>query len=240
MSKKNIDTEALIEQFSQASAKQGEALRQAIEQATLKALQSRELTMKSIKEVLKTVTQAASAGAANSGLAGADLESLLAKSVEGMDAALVQAVEANRRALQQLVDLGAELRETQLKKAMVDIEKMEDVLFATISKAVAGVSEPVQGPWASALEAFKKQGSATGPSAVAAIEQLTSQARDATRQGRALSQRSAQAWMDHYATLASGVFIGMTAGLGSKPAVAAEAPPPAAPAPRKSTRAKKA
>lgn len=225
MSKKSIATEALIEQFTQASANQGQALRQSVEQATLKALQGRELTMKSIKDVLKTMTQAASAGAANSGLAGTDLESLLAKSVEGMDAALVQAVEANRRALQQLVDLGAQLRETQLKKAMVDIEKMEDVLFATITKAVSGTAAPVQGPWASALDAFKKQGSATGPSAVAAVEQLTTRAREATREGRALGQRSALAWMDHYATLASGVLIGMTTGLGSKPAAAAAAPP---------------
>ena len=41
MSKYGIDHEALMQQFSQATAKQGEALRKAVEQSTLRALQGR-------------------------------------------------------------------------------------------------------------------------------------------------------------------------------------------------------
>ena len=40
MSKIGFDHEALVEQFAQASTRQGEALRQAVQQATLKALQA--------------------------------------------------------------------------------------------------------------------------------------------------------------------------------------------------------
>src|SRR5947207_3010647 len=64
MSKSGIDQDALIDMFAQASAKQGEALRRAVSEATLKALQGRELTLDNIRKVLKTVTQAASAGGA--------------------------------------------------------------------------------------------------------------------------------------------------------------------------------
>jgi hypothetical protein len=41
MMKSGIDQEALVKQFSEASAKQGEALRKAVADATLKALQGR-------------------------------------------------------------------------------------------------------------------------------------------------------------------------------------------------------
>lgn len=213
MNSNGIDHDALVQQFSQATAKQGEALRKTVQQGTLQALQGRELTLTSIQEVLKSMTQAASVGAAKSGLGRTDVEALLTRAVEGMDAALVKAVEANRRALQQFVDQGAELRQTQMKKALTDIEKMEDVLFSSVNKAVVDAAQVVQAPWASALEGFKAKGSATGASATAALEQLTSRAQGAPREGRALAQRSVEAWMDHYAALARGVLIGLSEGL---------------------------
>ena len=87
--------------------KQGEAVRKAVEEATLKALQGRELSLKSIKDVLRTVTQAVSAGAGQH-VAGVDVEELLAKAVAGMDAAVMQSVKANhalgQQAAQALLD----------------------------------------------------------------------------------------------------------------------------------------
>lgn len=218
MNKMVIDHEALIRQFAQASAQQGESLRQAVQEATLKALQGRDLTVHSIQDVLKGITRAASAGAARSGLAGPDLESILAGTVQGMDDALVQAVEANRRALQQIVDQGAQLREAHVKKAMSDIEKMEDLLFSTLGKAIGETAQTVQGPWSSVLEGMKLKGSATGASAAAVIEQLSSQARAMAREGRALGQSSTEAWLQHYTTLVTGVLIGMSNGLNGEAA----------------------
>ena len=115
--KSGIDQDALIDMFSQASAKQGEGLRKAVKDATLKALQVRELSLKNIRAVLKSVTEAASAGAAKNLAPPVDVEELLGKALSGMDAAL-QAVEANRKALQQFVDQGAGLEEKQLKGAL--------------------------------------------------------------------------------------------------------------------------
>jgi hypothetical protein len=62
--KNGIDQAALIHTFTDATAKQGEAIRRAVHEATLKALQGRELTRANIRQVLGTVTKAASAGAA--------------------------------------------------------------------------------------------------------------------------------------------------------------------------------
>ena len=77
MSKTGFDHDALVEQFAQASAKQGDALRQAVQQATLKALQGRELTLKSVRDAVQATTKAASAGAAKSGLPATGVEALL-------------------------------------------------------------------------------------------------------------------------------------------------------------------
>jgi hypothetical protein len=208
-----FDQDALIEQFSQASARQGEALRKAVQEATLKALQGRELTLKNIKDVVKQVSGAAAQGAGQNPLGAAQMEPLLGKAIAGMDAALLQAVEANRRALQQLMDYGAGLRENQVKKAMSDIEQMEDMFFTTVRKAVADGSGPLQGAWSQVLDKMQIKGSGTGAHATQTLEQLTEQAQTALREGRAMGMKAAQTLLDSYAALASGVLIGMSQGM---------------------------
>jgi hypothetical protein len=225
MIKAGIDTDALVKMFSEASAKQGEALRKAVSDATLKALQGRELTLANIRTVLKTVTKAASTGAAQNALPSVDVEGLLDKAFAGMDAALLQAVEANRKALQQFVDQGVDLHEGRLKGAMADLEKMEDVFFSTVTKAAQTAGAPLQGPWGHVLETMKLKGTDTGAQAATTIDQLMAQAQSALRDSRALGVRTAQALMDSYSAVVSGVLIGMSEGLqgGAAAAPAAKA-----------------
>ncbi len=213
MIKHGIDQEALISKFSEASAKQGEAIRKTVTETTLKALQGRELSLKNIKQVLNTIAKAASTGAAGSSLPAADVEGLLTKAVAGMDAALEKAVQANRRALQQILDQGADVRETQVKKALADIEKMEDTLFAALRKAAEGAQASLEGPWAQVLKATQGKGTGTGAQASATITELMDSAQSNLRRGRALGMSASQAMLDSYSTLVSGVLIGMSEAL---------------------------
>ena len=228
MIKHGIDQDALITKFSEATAKQGEALRKSVTEATLKALQGRELSLANIKQVLGTVAKAASTGAAGSALPAADVEGLLAKAVAGMDAALEQAVQANRKALQQMVDQGATLRETQVKKALADIEKMEDTLFGALRKAAEGSQASLEGPWAKVLGAVQGKGTSTGAQASATLTQLMDSAQQNLRDGRNLGLRASQAMFDSYSTLVSGVLIGMSDALRQ-----GNAAPPARPSGKK-------
>jgi hypothetical protein len=218
--KTGIDQEALIDMFASAGAKQAEAVREAVSTATLRALQGRELTLTNIRSVLKTVTQAASAGAAQNSGRPADVEGLLSNAFEGMDTALLQAVEANRRALQQFIDQGANLKEGPMHRALADLEKLEDTFFAAVSKAAQAAGGPLQGPWTQVLDAMKLKGSHTGAQAATTVEELMAQTQSALREGRAMSLRAGQALLDSYAALASGVLIGMSQGLqqGGRPA----------------------
>ena len=215
--------DANTQTFSQASAKQGEALRQAVNDATVKALQGRELTMDNIKKVLKSMTQATSAGAAQNVAGPLDVEAMLGKAFAGMDAALLQTVEANHKAVRQFVDQGVGLQEGQLKGALANIEQMEDVFFSTVSKAAQSATGPLQGPWEHVLSAMKIKGTDTGAQATQSVEQLIAQAKTAARDGRAASTKIAQTMLDSYAALVSGVLIGMSEGL--KGGAAAESSP---------------
>ncbi len=213
MIKSGIDQDELVKMFSQATTKQGEALRRAVSEAMLKALQGRELTLDNIRKVLKTVTQAASSGAAMNPLGAADVEPLLSKALAGMDSALLQTVEAQRKALQQFVDQGVDLRDKPMKSALAHLEKMEDVFFTTVSKATQDASSSLQSPWQQVLQAMKLKGTATGAQEGVAVEQLLAQAQAALRDGRATGLRAAQTMLDSYAALVSGVLIGMSEGL---------------------------
>jgi len=212
MMKAGIDQDALITMFAEASAKQGAAVRKAVSDATLRALQGRELTLDNIRKVVKNVAEAASIGIARNNAPQVDVEALIEKALGGIDAALLQAVEANRKALEQFVSGGVSLTEKPLKDALANVEKMEDVFFSTVAKAAQSAG-PLQGPWQSALDSFRAKGSATGSQAAQTVETLLGQAQTMLRDSRATGMRAAQAMLDSYAALASGVLIGMSEGL---------------------------
>jgi flagellar hook-basal body complex protein FliE len=213
MMKSGIDQDALVTMFSEATANQGEALRKAVSHATLKALQSRELTLANMRSVLKTVTEATSAGAAKSGLPMPDVEGLLTQAFAGMDAALLKTVEANRKALEQFVGQGVDVQEKQMKSALANLEKMEDMFFTTVGKAAQGAGAPLKGPWDQVLEAMKLKGTVTGAGASQTVEQMLGQAQTTLRDSRATSLKAAQAMIASYSTLVSGVLIGMSEAL---------------------------
>lgn len=205
--------DALIEMFAQASARQGEALRQAVSEATLKALQGREMTLQNIRQVIETVTQAASTGLAQSAAPPPDVEALLGSAVAGMDAALLQAVEAHRRALQGFVEQGAALQQGPLKQALDELQRMEEVFLSSVTQAAQGAGAPLQGPWQQVLQGVRSHGTDTGTQAGAAVQQLMSQAQAALRGSQVLGLKAGQALMESYAALVSGVLIGMSEGL---------------------------
>ena len=144
---------------------------------------------------------------------------MLGKALAGIDSALLQAVEANRKALAQFVSHGVGLSEKPMKDALANLEKMEDAFFGAVAKASKGAG-PIQAPWEQALATFKMKGSETGTQATHTIEGLLAQAQTSLRDSRASGMRAAQAMLDSYNALVSGVLIGMSEGLqaGSHPA----------------------
>ncbi len=207
MAKPMIDPEALISMFENATASQGAQLRKAVGDATLAALQGRELTLKNIKSTLKGVSEAASTGAAKNLVPDIDAESLLDSAVAGMDDALVRAVDANRVALQQLVSQGADLQDKHLQKALEDLEKFEDTMFAALKKNTA--EGPLAAAWSQVIEKMQAGGTLSGSHATKTAEQMTEQMQTAVRTTRAASLRAAKVLAESYTAMVSGVLMGM-------------------------------
>jgi hypothetical protein len=207
MAKPMIDPEALISMFETATATQGTQLRKAVGDATLAALQGRELTLKNIKSTLKGVSEAASAGAAKNLVPDIDAESLLDSAVAGMDDALVKAVDANRVALQQLVSQGADLQDKHLQKALDDLEKFEDTMFAALKKNAT--DGPLAGAWTQVIDKMQAGGTLSGSRAASTAEQMTEQMQTAVRSTRAASLRAAKVLAESYTAMVSGVLMGM-------------------------------
>ena len=213
MAKPMFDADALIETFQTASAKQGAQLKKAASDATLAALQGRELTLKNIRGALKQVAEAASAGVAKNLTAGVDPEALLDKAVAGMDEAMLKAVDANRTALSTLVAQGADLRDKHMQKALDDLEKMEDSLFGAVKKAAEGAGAPMAGAWGPILEKMQAGGTLSGAQAAQTAEQVVLQMQTAVRSSRSASIKAAQALAESYTAMVSGVLIGMSEAL---------------------------
>lgn len=239
MMKAGINQDALITMFAEAGAKQGEALREAVSAATLRALQGRELTLDNVGKVVKSVAGAATLGAGRNNASPVDVEAMLGKALAGIDSALLQAVEAHRKALEQFVGSGLTLREKPLKDALANVEKMESTFFDAVAKA-SKAAGPLQGPWDQALSAMKMKGSETGAQATQTVEALVGQTQTMLRDSRASGMRAAQAMLDSYAAMVSGVLIGMSEGIraggtpsgaAAKAAARASEAPAAAPSP---------
>ncbi|MBL8323628.1 MAG: hypothetical protein JNJ89_01590 [Rubrivivax sp.] len=219
-----VDADQLISMFENATADGSGKLKKAVGDATLAALQGRELTLSNIKSALRKVAEAASAGAAKNTVAGVDPAALLDKAVQGMDAAVLKAVEANRTALATLTAQGADLREKHLKKAIADLDRIEDAMFAVMKKASQTAGAPLAGAWSQVLEKMQAGGTLSGAQASAAAEQvarMAEQMQGALKTTRATSMRAAQALAESYTAMVSGVLLGMSEALQSAGSAAA-------------------
>jgi hypothetical protein len=229
MTKSGIDQDALIEMFASASAKQTAQLREAVGQATLRALQGREMSLKNIKSVIKSVTEAASTGALQNATPKVDVEGMLNGALSGMDDALLKAVEAHRVALERLTEQGVGLQDKQLKKALDDLQKYEDAMFDTVRKAAGAAGmDKLAGPWDEVLGKMQQAGSLSGAQAAATFEQLSGQVQAALRDGRAASLKAAQTLAQSYTALVSGVLMGMSDALRQGATAGSPAAAPAA------------
>ena len=229
MPQRAFDPDALISMFETASATQSARLQKAVTDATLAALRGRELTLGNIRKSLDSVAKAVSAGAAKNPLGGVAVEGMLDKAVAGMDAALLQAVQANQTALRQFADRGVDLREKHLRKAIEDLDKFDDLLIGAVKKA-ASAAGPMAAPWQQAMEKLQAGGSMAGMSAAKTAEEFAEQMGAAIKSTRTAGMRAATVLAESYAAMASGVLVGLSEAMSQG---GAAEPAPKKPAARK-------
>ncbi|HZE61546.1 MAG TPA: DUF6781 family protein [Burkholderiales bacterium] len=205
-----MDADEVLKGLARESVKQGENLRTAVRELTLNALKSRELTLAEIKRVVKTVTEGVNLGAAGAKI---DAERVLGEALAGMDDAVLRAVQANHIALQQLSAQGQSMRESHLKKALDELERLEDEFVASVKEATKKGSKQLKDQWASVLQQKQSVGLETAAQIEATMEQFGDQMREAAKQQRRTALKAAEVMAENFTTLANGILIGMTEGL---------------------------
>ena len=205
-----MNTDEVLKGMAREAVKQSENLRTAVRELTLNALRSRELTVREIKRVVKTVTEGVNLGAATSKI---DADRVLGEAFAGMDEAVLKAVQANHLALQQLAAQGQSLRESHLKKALEELERLEDEFVGAVKEATKKGNQQLRDQWAAVLQRTQSSGTETAAEVERTLEEFGDRVRDAVRAQRRTALKAAEAMAENFTTLASGVLIGLTEGL---------------------------
>lgn len=219
MLKLPFDQDEILRNLASEAVKKGEEVRATVRDLTLKSLHGRQLTLAQIRDALRTVTEGVNIGAAKSQI---DPQALLEDALAGMDDALLKAVDANRVALQKLTDDGRSFEDSKMKKALDELERYEDTLLRTVRQTSAGATEKIRTQWAGVLKHTKLEGTDTGAQVAATLEQYGAQFQTAMRDSRTAGLKVAHAVTRNYATLVSGVLIGLSEALKQQGAGAAK------------------
>lgn len=233
------DVDQVLKALASQSVKQGGNVRMAVRDLTLKALQQRELTLNQIGKVLRSVIAGAHLGLAKRETR---VEKALGDTVAGMDDALLKAVHASEVALHRATGKGYDYEDSNLKQALDELERLEDEFLNSLAYATASVSDRLSAPWQAVLKSTRLSGTAAGAHAASTARDYARRAQLAMRAQRETSFKAAHLLTQNFATLASGVLIGMSEALGSKrsasraAAKSAKARHVAKPAKRRTTR----
>ena len=201
-----LNSDEVLKAMVVEAVKQQAQIRSAVRDITLRALQVRELGLGQINNVVRKVTEGVNAGLGDKG----DVQKVLADAVAGMDDALLKVVEANQVALTKLTEGGASFEESSVKKALDELEKLEDRFRDGITQGTQEAGARLTQQWASVLDKIPHGGTDTGERVVQAIAAHAQQAQDAMSQSREAGLKVAHTLTQNYATLVSGVLMGLS------------------------------
>jgi hypothetical protein len=205
-----IDVDDVLKNMASESVKQGQNLRTTVRDLTLRALQTRELSLAQIRGVLKSVTAGVNIGLVGSKL---DVDKAITAALAGMDEALLKAVQASAIALQKLGLAGEDFEQSKMKKALDDLDRLEDEFLKAIRQASGGANEAIKAQWASVLKRTRLGGTETGAKAAETVEAFGQRMQAAIGEQRKESLRTAHRLSQNFGALASGVLMGLTEGL---------------------------
>jgi O6-methylguanine-DNA--protein-cysteine methyltransferase len=202
-----INADEFLKSMAAEAVKQHEQIRTAVRDLTLEALQMRELSLKQINSVVRNISAGVNAGVGDSKL---DTGKALSDALAGMDDALLKVVEANKITLQKLTEGGASFEDSSLKKGLKQLESFEEKFLDSVKQASQKASEQVQEQWKVILDKIPRGGTATGAEVTETLRTQTREAQTAARSTREAGLKMVHTLSQNYATLVSGVLIGLS------------------------------
>jgi O6-methylguanine-DNA--protein-cysteine methyltransferase len=210
MNPSTISPDEMLKSMAAQAVKQHEQIRTTIRDLTLKALQTRDLSLEQINSVVRNITAGVNVGV---GEGKTDTQKTLSDALAGMDDALLKVVEANKLALQKLTDGGASFEESSVKKGLKELETFEERFLDGVKKAVQSSSDPIKEQWKSILDNIPRGGTETGAQVAEMLSERAREAQVAMRSSREAGLKAMHTMTQNYATLVSGVLIGLSEAL---------------------------
>ena len=205
-----INADEFLKSMASEAVKQREQIRTAIRDLTLEALQMRELSLKQINQVVGNISVGVNRGVAD---AKVDTGKALSEALAGMDDALLKVVEANKIAIQKLTEGGATFEDSSLKKGLKQLESFEEKFLDSVKQASQKASEQVQEQWKIILDKIPRGGTETGAEVTETLRTQAREAQSAVRSTREAGLKMVHTLSQNYATLVSGVLIGLSEAL---------------------------
>ena len=206
MNPSTINPDEMLKSMAAQAVKQHEQIRTTIRDLTLKTLQARDLSLEQINSVVRNITAGVNIGVGDK----PDTQQTLSDAFAGMDDALLKVVEANKLALQKLTDGGANFEELSVKKGLKELEAFEEKFLDGVKNAVQSSSDPIKQQWKSILDKIPRGGTETGAQVAETISARAREAQVAMQSSREAGLKAMHAITQNYATLVSGVLIGLS------------------------------
>ena len=208
-----VEVDEVLKKMAAESVKQGENLRVTVRDLTLKALQTRELSLAQIQQVVASITEGVNVGAAKAKI---DAAKPLADAVKGMDDALLKAVEASRITLELFTDHGVGVKDSLVMVALDELERLEDGFLRSVKQSANQASSSVRAQWTPVLDKMKPGATETGARVQSAIEEFSAHAKAAMRRQRRATLQATAMMTQSFGALASGVLVGLAEGMKRK------------------------
>jgi len=197
---------ARITQQASESVKAGADIRERVHDLTLEALRARRFDSKSVREVVKAVSEGIALGAESSR---AEVRQSLADAFQGLDDALRKSTEAGQTALRQIVATGRGFTENDLKAALASLRKIEEDFLSTVTQVADAAGKTVQPELRAVLSEARRAGTETGRQVASTLSEFAQRASVATLDVTLAGVQAAGEFGARFTLLAAGVLGGL-------------------------------
>lgn len=202
-----------ISAAARESMQQDEDIRIKVRDLTLRALQTRQLDVSGMREVVRAVGEGVSLGLEQRS---GEVRHALSAALSGLDDALAKAAQATDLALRELVSRGREFSADELRHALDDLRITEQAFLDTLSDVADAAGSRVGREFKDVVEHARRAGTDTAASVRLTLGEFGNRLDSTLHAGKSSSREAAHVVRDRLAALASGILGGMADALRRK------------------------
>jgi hypothetical protein len=202
-----------IRESASGSMRGAQDIHDRVHELTLRALRSRRFNRNEIRDVVRAITEGITMGADQSRT---DMRRALGDAFRGLDEALRKSTEAGQTALRQLVAAGRSFSESDLKRALADMRKLEEDFLSTVEQVADSANERIRPELREVIAHARRSGTATGRQLAVMMSEFAQRFSSASIDVALGGLEAASEFSARFAQVAGGVLAGFADALGEQ------------------------